>query len=50
MVQELTNMITERLVAYEKKMKSLPERIIVFRDGVSEVSCVGQDDHYSKSF
>ncbi|KAI0084517.1 ribonuclease H-like domain-containing protein [Irpex rosettiformis] len=36
MIQELANMITERLLAYEKKMKRLPERVIVFRDGVSE--------------
>ena len=50
MVQELTNMITERLVAYEKKMKSLPERVIVFRDGVSEVSCIAKGARYSKSF
>lgn len=38
MVQELTNLMVERLQAYEKKNGQLPERIIVFRDGVSEVS------------
>ncbi|KAI0338704.1 Piwi-domain-containing protein [Trametopsis cervina] len=36
MVQELTKMMVERLQAYEKNMRSLPERIIVYRDGVSE--------------
>jgi len=36
MVQDLTQMMVERLQSYEKKMRQLPERIIVFRDGVSE--------------
>ena len=40
MVQELTKMITERLHAYEKNMGCLPERVIVFRDGVSEARCI----------
>lgn len=30
-------MMTERLLLYEKKNRKLPERIFVFRDGVSEV-------------
>ncbi|KAG6860668.1 hypothetical protein C0995_008856 [Termitomyces sp. Mi166 len=36
MLGELNNMLVERLLAYERKNKKLPERIIVFRDGVSE--------------
>ncbi|KAG6810227.1 hypothetical protein H0H92_012816 [Tricholoma furcatifolium] len=36
MLGELTGMLVERLLAYEKKNKKLPERIFVFRDGVSE--------------
>ncbi|KAK0452966.1 argonaute-like protein [Desarmillaria tabescens] len=35
-VEELQHMLLERLLAYEKKNKALPERILVFRDGVSE--------------
>ncbi|SJL06473.1 uncharacterized protein ARMOST_09812 [Armillaria ostoyae] len=35
-VEELREMMLERLLAYEKKTKALPERIFVFRDGVSE--------------
>lgn len=30
-------MLIERLQVYEKKNKALPDRIIVYRDGVSEV-------------
>lgn len=37
MVQELTSLLVERLKAYQKKMGQLPDRVIVFRDGVSEV-------------
>jgi hypothetical protein len=37
MVTDLTEMMCERLSAYKSKMKSLPERVFVFRDGVSEV-------------
>jgi len=33
----LTQMLVERLLYYEKKSKGLPERILVYRDGVSEV-------------
>ncbi|KAH0580660.1 Protein argonaute 1B [Termitomyces sp. J132] len=36
MLGELDDMLVERLRAYERKNKRLPERIIVFRDGVSE--------------
>ncbi|KAG7085595.1 hypothetical protein E1B28_003146 [Marasmius oreades] len=36
MVVDLREMMVERLLAYEKRVKALPERIFVFRDGVSE--------------
>ncbi|KAJ7915348.1 argonaute-like protein [Mycena leptocephala] len=36
MVSELRDMLVERLLVYEKRNNFLPERIIVFRDGVSE--------------
>ncbi|XP_006457125.1 argonaute-like protein [Agaricus bisporus var. bisporus H97] len=36
MVTDLAEMMCERLSAYEKKMKKLPERVFIFRDGVSE--------------
>ncbi|KAJ6554204.1 Piwi domain-containing protein [Mycena capillaripes] len=35
MVTELRDMLVERLLWYERKNNALPERIIVFRDGVS---------------
>jgi hypothetical protein len=35
MVTELRDMLVERLLVYEKRNNFLPERIIVFRDGVS---------------
>lgn len=38
MLDELGDMMVERLQVYEKKNKALPQRIFVFRDGVSEVS------------
>lgn len=38
MLDELRDMMVERLLLYEKKNKILPQRILVFRDGVSEVS------------
>lgn len=37
MLDELVDMLVERLLVYEKKNKVLPERIFVYRDGVSEV-------------
>jgi hypothetical protein len=37
MVTDLTDMMYERLLAYQNKMEILPERVFVFRDGVSEV-------------
>ena len=37
MVEALTQMTMERLQLYQKKNNRLPERIIVYRDGVSEV-------------
>ncbi|KAJ7747641.1 argonaute-like protein [Mycena maculata] len=36
MLEELRDMLVERLLVYEKKNEVLPRRIIVFRDGVSE--------------
>lgn len=36
MVEALTEMMVERLRLYEKKNGRLPERILVYRDGVSE--------------
>ncbi|KAG6916362.1 hypothetical protein DXG01_007198 [Tephrocybe rancida] len=36
MLGELDNMLVERLIAYERKNGKLPERVLVFRDGVSE--------------
>ena len=38
MLDELTDMLVERLQLYEQKNNVLPERILVYRDGVSEVS------------
>jgi len=37
MVDDLSIMMVERLQVYEKQSKVLPERVLVFRDGVSEV-------------
>jgi eukaryotic translation initiation factor 2C len=36
MVTTLSNMVVERLQLWKKKNSSLPERILVYRDGVSE--------------
>ncbi|KAI0919501.1 hypothetical protein AcV5_001553 [Taiwanofungus camphoratus] len=36
MVEDLTRMMVERLLLYQQKNKRLPERVHVFRDGVSE--------------
>ena len=38
MLDELADMLVERLLVYERKNKVLPDRIFVYRDGVSEVS------------
>ena len=38
MVENLTRMTIERLQLYQKKNRRLPDRVIVYRDGVSEVS------------
>lgn len=37
MVSDLADMMVERLQEFQKKSKALPQRIIVYRDGVSEV-------------
>lgn len=36
MLDELRDMMVERLLVWEGKNKSLPDRVIVYRDGVSE--------------
>ncbi|KAJ2936747.1 hypothetical protein H1R20_g354, partial [Candolleomyces eurysporus] len=36
MVAQLSDMLVERLLVYEKKNKVLPSRVLVYRDGVSE--------------
>ena len=43
MIQELTEMMVERLQAYKaaSKDKAFPKRVIVYRDGVSEVCNFG---------
>ena len=38
MIQELKEMMVERLQAYKAANKDLPKRVIIYRDGVSEVS------------
>ncbi|KAI0942708.1 hypothetical protein AcW1_003267 [Taiwanofungus camphoratus] len=38
MVEDLTRMMVERLLLYQQRNECLPERVHVFRDGVSEVS------------
>jgi hypothetical protein len=37
MITDLSAMMIERLKRYQEVSKSLPERVFVFRDGVSEV-------------
>lgn len=37
MITDLRDMMEERLLAYRTKNKDLPQRILVYRDGVSEV-------------
>jgi eukaryotic translation initiation factor 2C len=46
MITELEVMMQERLDVYKKKSKALPTRIIVYRDGVSEVGYV----HFSLQY
>jgi hypothetical protein len=36
MIDDMTDMMVERLLLYKKVNKSLPERVYIFRDGVSE--------------
>jgi hypothetical protein len=36
MIQELKEMMIERLLVYQKQSKCLPDRVYVYRDGVSE--------------
>ena len=38
MISDLKDMMVERLLIYQKRNKSLPERVLVYRDGVSEVN------------
>lgn len=38
MVTNLKDMMLERLEAFRKRSKKYPERVLVYRDGVSEVS------------
>jgi len=37
MIQELKEMMIERLSMYRRQSKCLPDRVFVYRDGVSEV-------------
>jgi len=37
MITDLKDMMEERLMAYRVKNRDLPQRILVYRDGVSEV-------------
>jgi hypothetical protein len=37
MLDELDEMLIERLKVFEQKNKTLPQRILIYRDGVSEV-------------
>ncbi|TDL21938.1 Piwi-domain-containing protein [Rickenella mellea] len=36
MIQEVKEMMTERLKEYQERMKGLPQKILIYRDGVSE--------------
>jgi eukaryotic translation initiation factor 2C len=36
MIDDMTEMMVERLLQYKKVSKILPERVLIFRDGVSE--------------
>ena len=37
MITDLRDMMIERLQAFRTRSKGLPERVYIFRDGVSEV-------------
>ena len=43
MIQDLTDMMIERLQAYKATSKALPKRVIIYRDGVSEVCSFVRD-------
>jgi eukaryotic translation initiation factor 2C len=36
MIEDMKEMVIERLQLYKKKNKALPQRVIFYRDGVSE--------------
>lgn len=36
MIQDFTSMMVDRLLSYQARSKALPERVFLFRDGVSE--------------
>jgi eukaryotic translation initiation factor 2C len=38
MITDLRDMMEERLQSYRTKNRDLPQRVLVYRDGVSEVS------------
>lgn len=37
MISDLKDMMVERLETFQAKNKTLPQRVLVYRDGVSEV-------------
>jgi hypothetical protein len=37
MISDLDEMMVERLQLWQKRINMLPERVLMFRDGVSEV-------------
>lgn len=43
MISELAAMMVERLEAFRAKSRRLPERVLVYRDGVSEVCFITHD-------
>ncbi len=44
MLDELEAAMIERLRVWEQKNKTLPERVFVYRDGVSEVGHIASTD------
>lgn len=46
MITDLRDMMEERLLAYRAKNRDLPQRILVYRDGVSEVRRLGFLSYY----